>query len=69
MEKTGESYTAARAVLLTVEEPKATEGPALHDVGRGDPAQDEARMGAAGAERMKAYWRGLVAALKEVLER
>ena len=29
MEKTGESYTAARAVLLAAEEPKATEGPAL----------------------------------------
>jgi hypothetical protein len=29
MEKTGESYTAARASLLTAEEPKATEGPAL----------------------------------------
>jgi len=29
MEKTGESYTAARAKLLAAEEPKATEGPAL----------------------------------------
>jgi hypothetical protein len=29
MEKTGESYTAARAVLLAAQEPKATEGPAL----------------------------------------
>jgi hypothetical protein len=29
MEKTGESYTAARAVLLAAEEPKATEKPAL----------------------------------------
>jgi hypothetical protein len=29
MEKTGESYTAARAALLTADEPKATEGPAL----------------------------------------
>jgi uncharacterized protein YndB with AHSA1/START domain len=29
MEKTGESYTAARAALLTAEEPKASEGPAL----------------------------------------
>jgi hypothetical protein len=29
MEKTGESYTAARAALLSAEEPKATEGPAL----------------------------------------
>ena len=29
MEKTGESYTAARAALLAAEEPKATEGPAL----------------------------------------
>jgi hypothetical protein len=29
MEKTGESYTAARATLLAAEEPKATEGPAL----------------------------------------
>jgi hypothetical protein len=29
MEKTGESYTAARASLLAAEEPKATEGPAL----------------------------------------
>jgi hypothetical protein len=29
MEKTGESYAAARAALLTAEEPKATEGPAL----------------------------------------
>ena len=29
MEKTGESYTAARASLLTAERPKATEGPAL----------------------------------------
>jgi len=29
MEKTGESYTAARATLLTAEQPKATEGPAL----------------------------------------
>jgi hypothetical protein len=29
MQKTGESYTAARAALLTAEEPKATEGPAL----------------------------------------
>jgi hypothetical protein len=29
MEKTGESYTAARAMLLAAEEPKATEGPAL----------------------------------------
>jgi hypothetical protein len=29
MEKTGESYTAARAALLTAQEPKATEGPAL----------------------------------------
>ena len=35
MEKTGESYTAARALLLTAEEPKATEGPAL-------PMSDEA---------------------------
>ena len=35
MEKTGESYTAARAALLTAEEPKATEGPAL-------PMSDEA---------------------------
>jgi hypothetical protein len=29
MEKTGESYTAARAALLAAEEPTATEGPAL----------------------------------------
>jgi uncharacterized protein YndB with AHSA1/START domain len=29
MEKTGESYTAARAALLAAEEPKATEGPTL----------------------------------------
>ena len=29
MEKTGESYTAARATLLAAEEPKATEGPTL----------------------------------------
>jgi uncharacterized protein YndB with AHSA1/START domain len=29
MEKTRESYTAARAVLLAAEEPKATEGPSL----------------------------------------
>jgi hypothetical protein len=29
MEKTGESYTAARATLLAAEEPKATEGPWL----------------------------------------
>ncbi len=29
MEKTRESYTAARAALLSAEEPKATEGPAL----------------------------------------
>jgi hypothetical protein len=29
MEKTGESYTAARAKLLAAEEPKAAEGPAL----------------------------------------
>jgi len=29
MEKTGESYTAARASLLAAEEPKATEGPVL----------------------------------------
>jgi uncharacterized protein YndB with AHSA1/START domain len=29
MEKTGESYTAARAALLAAEEPKATQGPAL----------------------------------------
>jgi uncharacterized protein YndB with AHSA1/START domain len=29
MEKTGESYTAARANLLRAEEPKATDGPAL----------------------------------------
>lgn len=29
MEKTGESYTAARAALLAADEPKATEGPAL----------------------------------------
>ncbi|MBD0283088.1 MAG: hypothetical protein ICV69_12980 [Thermoleophilaceae bacterium] len=29
MEKTGESYTAARAMLLAAEGPKATEGPAL----------------------------------------
>jgi uncharacterized protein YndB with AHSA1/START domain len=29
MEKTGESYTAARAMLLAAEEPKATEGPTL----------------------------------------
>jgi hypothetical protein len=29
MEKTGESYAAARATLLAAEEPKATEGPAL----------------------------------------
>jgi hypothetical protein len=29
MQKTGESYTAARAALLTADEPKATEGPAL----------------------------------------
>ncbi len=29
MDKTGESYTAARAALLAAEEPKATEGPAL----------------------------------------
>jgi hypothetical protein len=29
MEKTGESYTGARAALLAAEEPKATEGPAL----------------------------------------
>ena len=29
MDKTGESYTAARATLLAAEEPKATEGPAL----------------------------------------
>jgi len=35
MEKTGESYTAARATLLAAEEPKATEGPAL-------PTSDEA---------------------------
>ena len=35
MEKTGESYTAARASLLAAEEPKATEGPAL-------PMSDEA---------------------------
>jgi len=35
MEKTGESYSAARAMLLRAEEPKATEGPAL-------PMSDEA---------------------------
>jgi hypothetical protein len=35
MDKTGESYTAARAVLLRAEEPKASEGPAL-------PMSDEA---------------------------
>ena len=29
MEKTGQSYTAARAALLAAEEPKASEGPAL----------------------------------------
>jgi hypothetical protein len=29
MEKTGESYTAARAMLLSAEETKATEGPTL----------------------------------------
>ena len=29
MEKTGESYTAARSALLAAEEPKATDGPAL----------------------------------------
>jgi uncharacterized protein YndB with AHSA1/START domain len=29
MEKTGESYTTARAALLAAEEPKATEGPSL----------------------------------------
>lgn len=29
MGKTGEAYTAARAALLTAEEPRATEGPAL----------------------------------------
>ncbi len=29
MEKTGESYTAARAKLLAAEDPKAAEGPAL----------------------------------------
>jgi hypothetical protein len=29
MEKTGESYTAARAMLLATEDPKATEAPAL----------------------------------------
>jgi hypothetical protein len=29
MEKTGESYAAARAILLAAEEPKATEGPTL----------------------------------------
>jgi hypothetical protein len=29
MEKTGESYTAARTALLAAQEPKATEGPAL----------------------------------------
>jgi hypothetical protein len=29
MEKTGESYTAARATLLAAEEPKVTEGPTL----------------------------------------
>jgi hypothetical protein len=29
MEKTGESYTAARAVLLAGDEPRASEGPAL----------------------------------------
>ena len=29
MKKTGESYTAARAALLTAEEPKTTEGPAF----------------------------------------
>jgi len=35
MEKTGESYSAARAALLRAEEPKATEGPTL-------PMSDEA---------------------------
>ncbi|MGH2712302.1 MAG: hypothetical protein ACRDM7_00145 [Thermoleophilaceae bacterium] len=35
MEKTSESYTAARAALLAAEEPKATEGPTL-------PLSDEA---------------------------
>jgi hypothetical protein len=29
MDKTGESYTAARAALLSAEDPKATEGPSL----------------------------------------
>ena len=29
MEKTGESYTAARATLLAAEEPKAADGPVL----------------------------------------
>ena len=29
MDKTGESYTAARAALLAAEEPKSTEGAAL----------------------------------------
>ena len=29
MEKTGESYTAARAALLVAEEPQAAEGPVL----------------------------------------
>ena len=45
MEKTGESYTAARAVLLAAEEPAGPTARA-RDVRRGDPGADRARLGA-----------------------
>ena len=45
MEKTGESYTAARASLLAADEPNGGRGPGDHRVRRRDPAQDRARLG------------------------
>jgi hypothetical protein len=49
MEKTGESYTAGRASLLSAEEPKATEGPALTIVRRGQSGVGPGEAGRSGS--------------------
>ena len=49
MEKTGESYTAARASLLAAEEPTATDGAGARDVGRGDPRAGPGAAGRSGS--------------------
>ena len=49
MEKTGESYTAARAALLAADEPEALDARGARDVGRDDPRAAPAAAGRSGS--------------------